>query len=215
MKRRRATPALQRMFTRGWALGIAILLSILLSACASGPAPGDHFYRVELAPPAQPLELPLLNGILVVSRFRLDSLSDERNLVYRSAADSTELHQYAYRRWVDPPSAMLQAEIASYLAQAGVARDVVTPDIRVHTGYALDGRILRFESVLGSVGEVHLELEFAVTKRDDRKLLFLNRYSAARPIPLDDMDATARAYGDALEEVLQRFVADWTASRAR
>ena len=193
----------------------ALLIAVLLSACASGPAPRDHFYRVELAPPAHPLEPPLLDGILEVSRFRLDSLSDGRDLVYRSAADATELQRFAYRRWVDPPSAMLQSEIASYLARARVAQAVVTSDIRVDAAYALDGRILRYEIVLGSPGEVRLELEFGVTNQGSRDLLFLGRYAAVRPFPPDDLDAAARAYGDALREILERFVEGWATSPTR
>lgn len=211
MTRRRAVRTAQRVFARSGALGIALLLS----ACASGPAPRDHFYRVELAPPARALESPLLDGILEVSRFRLDSLSDGRDLVYRSAADATELQRFAYRRWVDPPSAMLQSEIASYLARAGVAQAVVTSDIRVDAAFALDGRIPRYEIVLGSRGEVRLELEFGVTDQGSRDLLFLGRYAAARPFPPDDLEAAARAFSDALEEVLQRFVEDWAASPTR
>ena len=174
-----------------------------------------YTFKVADAGPVMLVSSPLLEGILVVSRFRLDSLSDERNLVYRTNEDSPELHQYTYRRWADPPSTMLQAEIASYLASAGVARDVVTPDIRVDTAYALDGRVLRFESVLGDTAEVRLGLELGVTERDDQKLLFLARYSAARHFPVSDFDAMARAYSDALEEVLQRFMGDWLESRAQ
>jgi cholesterol transport system auxiliary component len=209
--RRRATRKTQWVCVRSAALVIAVLLS----ACASGPAPRDHFYRVELAPPEHALESPLLNGILEVSRFRLDSLSDGRDLVYRSAAEATELQRFAYRRWVDPPSAMLQSEIASYLARAGVAQAVVTSDIRVDAAYALDGRILRYEIVLGSPGEVRLELELGVTDQGSRDLLFLGRYAVVRPFPPHDLDAAARAYSDALQEILQRFLEDWAASPTR
>jgi cholesterol transport system auxiliary component len=204
-----------RTAQRGSARSAALVIVVLLSACASGPAPRDHFYRVELAPPARSLESPLLDGILEVSRFRLDSLSDGRDLVYRSDADAAELQRFAYHRWVDPPSAMLQGEIASYLGRAGVAQAVVTSDIRIDAAYALDGRILRYEIVLGGPGEVRLELEFGVTDQASRDLLFLGSYAVARPFPPDDLEAAARAYSDALEEILQQFVEDWAASRTR
>jgi cholesterol transport system auxiliary component len=185
------------------ALGLAGLLG-----CAAGPAPPDHFYRIAAPRPAAAADPPLLAGTLSVQRPRADALTDERAVLYRREG-SQELLQASYDLWVDPPTSMLQSEMVRWLREAAAAERVVTPDLRVRADHRLASRLLRLEHVTGGEGgRVVLEIELALSGRDERKLLLLETYREEWPVDGGSVAAAADAFGRALGAVLERFVAD-------
>jgi ABC-type uncharacterized transport system auxiliary subunit len=179
----------------------------LAAACVSGPAPKDHFYRLEVAAPSA-LPAPRLAGTLSVNRFRADALTNERQVLYRENDTTTEVGRLAYRRWVDSPTIMVQDQLAAYLRAAGVAVRVVTPAVRVRPDFLLSGRIARLEWVMGASPQVVVELQLAITRPGDGKLLIHQTYSGVVPVDGSSVHEAIEAFDRALAGIFARFLAD-------
>ena len=190
-------------------------LGILLAGCAGGPAPRHHYYRVEPTPPGAPLGRPVLDGVLAVDRLRAEAVASGRELLERSA-DSPELRRRPYDHWVEPPPTMLQVGIVGYLRAAGVASQVVTPDLHLSPDYELTGRVLAFERIVGSgTPRVRIALELSLTRVEGRELLLLETYVDEREARGRSLEDTVRAFSEALSSILERLVAELSAQRGR
>ena len=191
-------------------VGVTLILTVVatIGGCIGGPAPQDHFYRLELLAPATPLNPAPLNGTLQVMRPWADALTGERPLLYRQNSEASQLHRHAYHRWVDSPTLILQQEIARYLRASQIAEQVVTPELRVKADYLLSCRILKFERVLGDSPRVVMELELGLTHMKDRQALMLQTYREEQKANGDGVAASVGAYNLALSNILNRFLAD-------
>ena len=69
---------------------ISAALPLTLWSCASGPAPIDHYYRIDAGVPGAPAAKKL-KGSLQVDRLRTDALTGERQLLYKETADGSSL----------------------------------------------------------------------------------------------------------------------------
>jgi ABC-type uncharacterized transport system auxiliary subunit len=188
------------------------LLPALLAAawlgCASGPAPRDHYYRIEAATPAA-LPSPPVAGTLEVDRLRVEAISQGRQMLYRDASRPEEITPHAYHHWADSPSVMLQDQLVRYLRSAGVAEKIVTPAIHVDSDYLVSGRLVRLERIFGA-GEqrVAVEIELVLTRQKGRKLLLLETYREERVVPGAGVAESVTAYEQAIGAIFERFVAD-------
>ena len=192
---------------RGHWLGAALLL-----ACAS-PAPRDHFYRLEVAPPPAQRSEPALRGTLEVERLRTDALTRERSILYVSDPDAVQVTPYSYHLWVDTPTTMIQREIAEYLNRAGVADRVVLPEMNVSERWTLNGWIDRLVHLRnGSPERVVVVLEFSVSEERAGRLLLRKRYRIEKPVEQDDMEGAVRAFNAALAEILAQLETDIVAA---
>ncbi|MBY0431532.1 MAG: PqiC family protein [Rhodospirillales bacterium] len=180
----------------------------LLSGCLGGPVPKDNFYRLLPMIPQRILERPALKGIIEVQRFSAEGLSAGRELVYSKRDDPQSIQTYGYHLWSDPPAVQIQDVLVRYLRAARAADTVVTSDMRALPDYVVQGRIKRFEQVLGTPPAVVAEIEMVLTTRDVDKPLMLKNYLIERRIG-DDRPATAiRELNMATEDVFAGFVAD-------
>ncbi len=183
-----------------------------LVGCVAGPAPRDHFYRLELGAPSRALEQAPFSGTLEVRRFRADAVTDGTLVLFCNARDPAEVQRHTYHHWLDSPTAMLQVQMAAYLRAARAAPRVVTPELRLRPDYVLAGRVGRFERVFGeSPPGVVVELEFTVTREADRELLLIATYREEREADGDGVGAAALAFDRALADILDRFLADASA----
>lgn len=189
--------------------GKLILAGILwLGGCLGGPAPPDHFYRLELPDPNTRLDPPPLKGTLQVTRPWADALTSERQLLFRKNHESSRLRRHAYHRWVDSPTLILQQEIAHYLRTSHIAEQVVTPELRVNVDYLLTCRIAKMEQVLDDSPRVVMELELSITHVKDRQVLFLQTYREEQATESPRASTAVIAYNRALTNILNRFLAD-------
>lgn len=181
--------------------------ALILAGCAVGPAPSDHFYRLEVPSPAHSLATAPFDGSLEVDRIRIDALTGERGLVYRIPEEGSQLRRHAYHRWADPPALMVQRQLVGYLRKAGAASSVFTPDLRLRADYVLLGRIVRLERVVGNA-DVHavVELELAVRRERDQRLVFEGAYLEERAVPSRKPGRSVRAYNEALASIFERFL---------
>jgi ABC-type uncharacterized transport system auxiliary subunit len=156
---------------------VTVVLLVMLAACAAqAPVPQDKYYRLQAIPAFQPLSSPVLSGVLEIERFTADGLTAGRPIVYVDAADPNQLREYHYHFWTQAPTIMLRDELVTYLRQAGVATNVVTPEMRLEADYALGGRIRLLEQVIGSKKGTAMELEISLRNPRDGQLLFLKSY---------------------------------------
>lgn len=179
-----------------------------LAACSAPPVPKDHFYRLTAAAPtASPANR--LSGVLMVDRPNADGVYSERALVLSRHADRSMIEQYHYHFWAEPPAAMLQQQIVSFLRDADIARQVVTPELRIRNDFALTSKILRMERIIdGPSPRVALTIEFALHNYRDNKLLLLETYSEEVDARSDGMSDAITALDEALTRILNSLLTD-------
>jgi ABC-type uncharacterized transport system auxiliary subunit len=186
------------------------LLLLVLWGCASGPSPTDHHYRIDAGSPAAPATTRL-NGVLQVDRLRADALAGERNILYQQDGDQSEIRQYAYHLWSDPPAILIQTELVSFLEEASAAEVVIPVTARIQPDYLVSGRLLHFEQVLASDPRVQVEIHLTLTSSDGR-ILTNQTYREERAAGDRTVAASAKAFGDAVHDIFERFLADLNAS---
>ena len=183
-------------------------LSLALG-CAAGPAPTDHFYRLEAAEPARELAKPRLPGSVRVNRLRSETMTDGTSLLVRDDENPAEVVRLAYHHWTDAPTLMLRDQMVRYLQRAGVAGRVLTPSVRGAVDYTLSGRILQLERRVGSGGErVDIEVEFSLLRESDRVLVLHRSYAEVEKVTGSGVAAAVEAWNRALTRLFGRFVAD-------
>jgi ABC-type uncharacterized transport system auxiliary subunit len=189
-------------------VALAALLLTGWLGCASGPAPRDHFYRLNIAAPDR-LASPALPGILEVDRLRVEAIAQGRRMLYRDASLPNVIGQYSYHFWADPPGLMLQDQLAESLRAAGVAKSVVTPGIHVDSDFVLKGRLVRLERHTGSgAARIVVEIEFILLRTNGNELLLQKDYSEERTVAGDDIGTSITAYDDALDSIVQQLLSD-------
>ncbi len=188
---------------------LALILALVLAGCQSapGPAPVDRFYRVAIpAPDAMGVSLP---GTVQVGRLDADGLMRERPVVYSDDDGALSLAQHEYDYWIEPPARLLQVELVQYLRSAGIARSVVTPELRIRPDFEVVGTVRRFERLIGRSGpSVVVSLDLALVDRNDDRLRVVDTYSAEIDCADSTVDTSVAAFNRALTAIFAEFLAD-------
>lgn len=187
---------------------VAGLIAALAAGCAQPPVPQDHFYRIQVAPPANVLATPRLPGTLEVSNLMADGLTGGRPIVYSDAGTPLEVNEYHYHFWTEPPPSMLRDQLVSYLRDAGLAKTVVTPDLRLEPDFAITGRIRQLEQVRGASPRVVVSIELALRALREERLLLVKTYRVESPSSGDSVSAAVDAFNAALGTLYGQFLAD-------
>jgi ABC-type uncharacterized transport system auxiliary subunit len=199
---------------RRFGLLAATLASLTGCLGSAPPVPRDHYYRVLVAPPTRndasqrafEITFP---GVLSVAPLDADGLLRERPLLYSSTGRPHEMQQHDYHYWMDPPPRMLQVQLVDFLRQTGVAKAVITPDLRVRPDYEVTGRIKRLERLLGGgPPRVVAEIELAMVQTERSQLVVVETYSAEVPAADESVEASVLALDQALTSIFERFMAD-------
>jgi len=199
----------------GWLSAAGLLAAAGLLSCLAPPTPPDRHWRIEVAPPAA-LPAPAFAGCLEVERFAADSAVRGAALRWIAEDGASEVRLRAYDRWVDSPTLMLQRELASALRAAGIAREVVTPELGVEPDHRLRGRLARFEEVRGpGAPRVVVEVEVAIVEARRGALELQATYREEREIGASGVPDVVRAYDAALSALAARIAADSAARSAR
>jgi ABC-type uncharacterized transport system auxiliary subunit len=194
-------------------LATALLVAAALSlGCIAASSPPDRHFGLGAGEPEAVLPTPALLGTLVVRRPAANGLTDGLELVYREEIDSPEFRKHTYVLWIDPPTRLLQRELVTYLRAAGLAQRVVPPEVRIEPDYELSTWVRRLDRVVDGSGTIVLELEFILMRTRDRELALSSTYRAERQTGSNDVEAAVAAYGEALGDILARFVAEAQAS---
>jgi ABC-type uncharacterized transport system auxiliary subunit len=177
--------------------------AVLSLGCFGPPSPVDHFYRLAVDAPPRLAETPLA-GRLEIERVRVEAIAQGRQIAHSAAGRPNEVGLYAYRNWVDPLPTMIQGALERALRQAGVATEVSVPGFRLEPDYALFGRVIAFERVVGvETSAGHVAIEFSLVRTADRELVLQQTYREE----VDTATQTVAAAVDAMSAALSRVVA--------
>ncbi len=190
-----------------------VLASVLASALAgcfgsSPPTPRDHYYRILVSRPEARPAGPALAGVVSVKPMDADGLLRERPLLFSASGKSHEVQQHDYHYWTEAPTRMLQAQMVAYLRKSGLARSVVTPDMRIRPDFHVMGRVQRLERLLGGgPPRVVAELELALIRLSDNRLMVMDTYAAELPARDATVEASILALNQAVADIFGRFLA--------
>jgi cholesterol transport system auxiliary component len=188
-------------------LAAALVLSAILSACAQPQVPTDHFYRLQVAAPKAPLSEKSLPGIVEV-RFSAEGLTAGRPLVYSFSENLSEVSEYHYHFWTEPPAVMLRDRLVNYLRAAGVADKVVTPEMRTDPDFIISAAIKRLERVIGDNPGAVAELEISVKRSREEEIFLLETYSFKATFDRDSVGAAVASLGVAVSQIYTAFLDD-------
>jgi ABC-type uncharacterized transport system auxiliary subunit len=184
------------------------LCLLLLSACGSGPAPKDYFYRLE-ALGVDKLASPLSKKSVEVERFKSDLVTDDRSLVYRESLDTPELKNYTYHRWSDTPTRLMQSVFTRGLRDANfTSGSVMEADGRSSPDYFLHGRIYHLEEVKDDGHFAIVDLDLALRDKSNKKNRFTKNYRVQEDISGGDHADVVAAYNRALGIIVSDFISD-------
>jgi cholesterol transport system auxiliary component len=191
------------------------LAAVLTTGCLGGASPPDHFYRLSAGAPAEPLARAALPGTVEVERFSAEGVVAERPLLFTRRSAPLEVHQQLYHYWTESPTVLLQRQLVDYLRAAGAGDTVVTPALGVRPDWVVQGRIERFEVMVGGERRTAVvEIELGLTRSPGGALVHVGTYRAERPVADDGAQAAVEALGHGVAEIYGRFLADVARARA-
>ena len=187
---------------------IMLSLALVVAGCAQPQIPEDPFYRLTLSQGPATTSIARLNGTVEVGRFIADGVTAGRALVFNRPDQSHEVQAYHYHFWTEPPPIMLQNQLVSFLRSGRVARNVVTPELRIEPEFVISGRIRRFEKTIGTPGRVVAELELGLKDARTDRLVHLKTYRSET----STVDASPRravgAFSESVNAIFSQFVRD-------
>lgn len=183
------------------------VVSVVAACGTSGPVPENHFYRLEVPAPAT-AGTRLLDGILEVDRMLATGSLSQRSIVYRHKDNPHQLKAYHYHHWNEAPGILLQAAMVGYLRDAGVAEKVMTPEMRARPQYAVTGRVVKLERVIGGPPAGVIEMNFVLRRIADNTVMISKSYNRGVTPKDDSLTALVRALSDATGDIFQTFVRD-------
>ncbi|HIJ37715.1 MAG TPA: ABC transporter [Rhodospirillaceae bacterium] len=184
-----------------------LLIFLALTACAGSPPPPDVFFRLETAV-VKPLPAPIFAGVLEVQRLGAEGLVAERALLFSEGDQPQQLARYSYHFWTEPPASLLRDQMVTTLRAAGVAKQVVTADLRVPADYVIEGRLRRFEQRTGAAAGVVVDAEIGLIQVRGNRLLMVHDYHLESPAAGNSPEAAVAAFQTALDQLQQRFLGD-------
>ena len=98
--------------------------------------------------------------------------------------------------------------LVAYLRAAGVAKAVVTPELRVDPDFVLAGKIHRLERVVGAERGTVVALELSLRETGTDRLLFLETYRLRLALADDSVAGAVNSINQALSEIFADFTAD-------
>ena len=187
---------------------VGLALAGALGACSPAEVPQDRFYRLVASPPEPVAAGPARDITIAVERPDADGLVAGRPIVYAEDPRPNELFAYNYHFWAEPPAIMLRDELVACLRAAGVAREVVTEELRVGAARSVAGKVHRLEQVLGASARVVVEIELGVRDTRRGRLLHLETYVAEATAADSGVAAAADAFNRAFSDLCARCAAD-------
>lgn len=187
---------------------VLIPVAAILSACAQSTVPEDHYYRLSPVSEQPRATAPILQGTVEVSRFVADGLAAGRAIVFSRPQDNHRVQPYNYHFWTEPPPIMLQNQLVAYLRRAAIAKNVVTPELRVEPEFIVSGRISRFEQNVGTPGNVLVELELGLKETNTDRLVHVQMYRAETSTTDASPGKAISAFSQSIAKIYQQFVND-------
>ncbi|MBK8286974.1 MAG: membrane integrity-associated transporter subunit PqiC [Ahniella sp.] len=175
---------------------------LLLAACASAPVPDMAFYRMPGVPKAEidASREPRFPIAITVAAFRADGVYNDQAILYSLKPESS-IKAYHYQLWDEPPSLLLQRRLIDRLRADYTSRlvtDRLPPGL---DALRISGRVQRFERVrIDGQWIARVRLEIRVERSMQEAPLLLNEYGADVPAESESIQATVRAFAEALDQ---------------
>lgn len=186
------------------ACGLALLVALSLTACASTPKTRYYTLHTPSPPPAAGAKTHLS---LQVERFEVpDLLLDNRIIYYTSP---TELNFHEYHRWSSDPGDMLSELAMRFFARTGLFQQVYAYPAPVKADYTLRGRVLelcelKYETDRSAkAGDVRLGLKLDLLQTQQSKVVWSERLEQTEPIQGNNVQGAVSAMNIAAEHLLQ------------
>ncbi|MBT3765414.1 MAG: hypothetical protein HOF84_06120 [Rhodospirillales bacterium] len=190
-------------------VAMILMAGILLVGCAQPQVvPQDHYYRLRLPSPAKVQAQPKLDGIVEIDRFSADGLVAGRPIVYSASDKPNQLMDYHYHFWTEPPTGLLRDQLIEYLRAAGIAKTVVTAEMRVAPDFIISGKIKRFEQVRDAAPHVVLEMELGLRQAGTDNLVYWGTYAKKVAAEGTTVADGVKAANIALSQVYSDYVRD-------
>ncbi len=179
---------------------LAALGLVVLEGCGGSVRP-SKFYTLEL-PPSPAAAAGVIPVTLLVGRVTAPHLLRDDRIVHRGA--DLQMGTYAYHRWAEPPTDMLEAMFVRLLRSSGHYRSVQALRSNARGDYILRGRIHDMEEIAAGSLVARFALE---TELDDLKTgttVWSHFYSQDEPVTGRDVSSVV----DALNRNAQRALAE-------
>ena len=189
-------------------LAALALAPLLLTAC--GGVPAHRYYLVETRPQPAP---PVSDGLTVgVAPFHVDPPYDQDRIVYRLAADASQIDFYPYDRWAAPLNRMLPVAVADGLQGMTGVRSLapMMPGRDYET--QLHGRVIALEEIDEADGprvRLHLALELIDSQGD---ISWSAELAGTQGVPAKTVEQIVEAMSTLLTAELQRIRPDLQAA---
>ncbi len=189
---------------------VATLMALALAACGSTPVPDIAYYQIPPAEGVSAREQPVLDLPVAVEVFSADGVHGEQAVLYALRPEGS-VRAYHYQLWNDPPVRLLQRRLIARLRDENFAPLVADRLPASIASWRVGGVVERFERVQVSEGvwhaQVRIEMRVDAGENDLPKLLKLYEADVAADGP--SMQATVRAFGTAVDDILGRFSTDF------
>lgn len=195
---------------------LAAIVALTLVACGNIPGVPDHTYFHMSEPQALPVsKTEDFKTPIVVNLFAADGLYADRALVYALGPEASELRQYHYQLWTDPPTRSLQRRLLIALREAEIAPLVIDELPASQAAVRISSSILRFERVPGINGGIiaSVVLRLRVDRPDGTPQLD-EIYHADEPAADKSLGSTVVALSSAVDRIFAEFHADLLKSEA-
>jgi cholesterol transport system auxiliary component len=189
---------------------LGVVLSALLSACATDPLPDYRYYRPAASAPVAALANPLLDRALEIEVLRADGMLGERPIAYTLANEPGKLSQYHYQLWTDPPGSILQRRLIDLFANYRVA-PLVTPRASPRAEpYQLVGIIEQLERIKFSDEryEVAVALRLRLEAHRGAAPIVEKVYRKQLSVSSREINATVDAFGVAVDQIAADLLVD-------
>ena len=193
-----------------------LLLGLTLSACVGGKAIERSYFSIQYVLG----ETDRLTGIqkiphkLQVNRFSASIAYDRQEIVYRS--NPHEFRYYWYKLWAAKPEKLVREQVVTHLRHIGLFAEVGSKVTERRPHYELSGHVNAVEELDSVNGRwfAHLDITFTVTRSEDGKRVFEQRYAKKKEVHERRPVFVVRALSEILREHNQAFAADLQATLA-
>lgn len=189
---------------------LATLVTLFLCACGNVPGVPDHTYFHMGKPQALAVaDAQVFNTPIVVNLFAADGLYADRALIYALNPEASELRQYHYQLWTDPPTRSLQRRLLIQLRDAAIAPLVIDELPASQAALRISGTILRFERVPTAAGGfiASAVLRLRVDRPDGTPQMD-EIYHADEPASDNRLGSTVVAMSTAVDRIVVDFYTD-------
>lgn len=184
--------------------------------CSCGAARPSKYYELTLPTiAASAMPAPTYTFTLLVAPPTASHLYREDRVVYSTGS---ALGTYAYQRWAQPPTEMIEEMLIRRLRESGRYRAVYAQSSSVHGDYLIRGHIYDFKEVSGATLLARVTIELELRELKTGTTVWSHFYTHDEPVAHKDVTALIAAidrnmqqgFGEIISSLDQYFAAHIT-----